>query len=266
MVKSAARILDLLELMAELPHGITLSETARRLVIPKSSLSALLSTLEMRGYVESGADGFRLAGRFRPRGWIGGETGLLVQIAHPVMAELAARTGETAFLGVMTADWGVRYVAKVVSDQPLRYDVDLATVRPAYCISVGLVLLADQPDGALERYLASHPFRKLTPLTVTDPGDIRQMIANVRRQGYAPMADSSVLGTAGAAAAIRGVHGEAVAGLAVIAPSTRFEPAREAITTAVVAAAARITQGLAAPGGSQAPQSGGSAHGTTRAG
>lgn len=243
-VKSAARVLDLLELMAVLPQGVSLSETARRLGIPKSSASALLATLEARGYVACGSDGYRLAGRFRQGCWVGGEAGQLVHIARPVMAELAAEAGETAFLGVMTSERQIQYVAKVVSDHPLRYDVDLDVLRPAYCTSIGLVLLADQTDQALDRYLANHPLRKVTPFTVTDPDGIREMVANVRRQGFAPIADSNVLGTAGAAAAIRGSDGRAVAGLSVIAPSARFEPARATITAAVVGAAERVTHAL----------------------
>ena len=48
-VKSAGRILDVLELLAGLPQGIRLNQLARTLAIPKSSASGLLGTLVVRG-------------------------------------------------------------------------------------------------------------------------------------------------------------------------------------------------------------------------
>ena len=51
-VKSASRVLDLLEIFAAAPSPLGVSELARRLSIPKSSVSALLRTLLLRGYLE----------------------------------------------------------------------------------------------------------------------------------------------------------------------------------------------------------------------
>ncbi|RYZ00913.1 MAG: MarR family transcriptional regulator, partial [Comamonadaceae bacterium] len=52
MVKSAFRVLDLLELLAGTGRAMTHSELARRSGIPKSSLTQLLRTLVQRGYVD----------------------------------------------------------------------------------------------------------------------------------------------------------------------------------------------------------------------
>lgn len=260
-VKSAERVLDLLELMAALPGALTLSEAARRLAIPKSSASGLFATLIGRGYVEAGPDGYRLAARLRVGGWVGGEYGQLVRIARPVMQELAARTGESAFLGIMTSDWRVQYIAKVTSEQPLRYDVDLGALRPAYCTSIGLVLLADRPDPAVERFLATTRLEQFTPHTVVDPVGVRALIARVRRQGYVALANSTVAGTSGVGAPVRGASSRVIAGLAVIAPSARFcrrgeRAVREQAIDAVCAAAGEISRRLAALG-SLGPQAGG---------
>lgn len=249
-VKSAARVLDLLELMAVLPSGLRLTEAARRLGLPKSSTSALFATLVGRGYVEAGADGYRLAPQFRDGSWIGGDYARLVKVAKPAMTRLASATGETAFIGIMTSDWGIQYVAKVVSAQPLRYDVDLGTMRPAYCTSIGLIMLASRPEEAVAEYLGTHPIEKVTPHTITDPQTIRSAIEHVRRTGYASLADSNVLGTSGVAAPVRGASGQVIAGLAVIAPSSRFfrqedDESQGTAIRAVIDAAAEISDLLA---------------------
>jgi IclR family pca regulon transcriptional regulator len=242
-VKSAARILDLLELLAVRLDGIRVNEVARQLGIPKSSASSLLATLQGRGYVESSGDGFRLADRLRD-GWVGGDQARLMRISAPVMKRLVARIGESAFLGVMTPDHRVRYVAKEVGDSPLRYDVAIGTERPAWCTSIGQVLLAGQDDEWLLEYLGRTELRKVTPKTVTDRQKVAATIRRVRRQRYALTADSHVLGASGVAAPVVDSAGRILAGLAVIAPSFRFDEKRDVITEAVSEAAAETSQAL----------------------
>src|SRR5262245_16388176 len=135
-VKSAGRILDVLELLAGMPQGIRVNQLARTLAIPKSSASALLGTLAVRGYIEPNGEGYRLAGSYRGGGWVGGIVGTLVRAGHAVMEKLVADTGESAFLGVATPSFEIRYVAKVVSGNPLRYDVELESLRPAHSTSI----------------------------------------------------------------------------------------------------------------------------------
>jgi DNA-binding IclR family transcriptional regulator len=246
-VKSAARILDVLELLAGMSGGVRVNEMARQLAMPKSSASALLATLQGRGYVHPGADGYRLADAYRSAGWVGGMPAALVRAGQPVMERLVARTGESAFLGVPTTEMDIRYVAKVVSDHPLRYDVELTALRPAYCTSIGQVVLASLDPDALDRYLATHPLTRLTPRTVTDPKALRRILAKARSEGYVTIADSSVMGASGVAAPVH-VEGRVAGGLAVIAPDARFDANRARIVPAVVDAAAEIGRTLAGPG------------------
>src|SRR3546814_2057365 len=102
LVKSAARVLDLLELLAAAPRPLRLAEVAPRLDIPKTSAFALLSTLVAKGYAEEQGGGYRLAGRLRDRGWVGGDVAHMVRVSRAVMAELTQTTGESVFLGVLT--------------------------------------------------------------------------------------------------------------------------------------------------------------------
>jgi len=240
-VKSAARILDLLELLSVVPAPMRLIDIVRQMDMPKSSAFALLNTLAGRGYVDLSGDGYVISERFRSGDWISGEFGLMRRAAQPVMAAVAAGTGESCFLAIAAHDWHVRYIEKSVSGNPLRYDISLPTLRPAHSTSVGLVLLADQPDDVLRRYLASGRVTKLTERTETDPERLMQTITDIRANGYAKVANSSVMGASGVAAAIRGVSGIAIGALCVIAPTPRFDAGQEQITRDVCDAAAQIS-------------------------
>ncbi len=243
-VKSASRVLDLLELMAALPGPVRLNEAARRLGIPKSSASGLFATLEGKGYVTSGSNGFALAEPFRNGGWTGGHYAHLSRISRPVMMRLVEETGESVFLGIMTSDWSVQYVDKIASTSAVRYDVDLSETRPAYNTSIGHVFLASRCEEHLERYLATQPLRKVTPYTVVDPEELRTAIRRVRERGYAEAERSNDIDSAGVAAGIVGSSGKVIAAISVVAPAGRFVQVRDAAVVAVTAAAAQISAAL----------------------
>jgi len=242
--KSAARILDILELLTGVRGSIGVNELARRLGVPKSSASALVATLTGRGYLVSGADGVQLAEAYRGNGWVGGATADLLRQARPAMERLSRQTGESCFLGLPTPTFEVQYADKVVSESALRYDADLALVRPAYCTTIGWVLLAGLAAAELDRYFDGRQLIRLTPKTVTDEARIRAGVAEARRDGYATMTDSHVLGTSGVAAPVRR-HGRVVAGLAVIAPRERFASQAARHVEATVAAAGELSRALA---------------------
>ncbi|MDF2462288.1 MAG: transcriptional regulator (iclr family) protein [Ramlibacter sp.] len=239
-VKSAARILDLLELLSLVSDPIRLTDIALRLDLPKSSAFALLNTLAGRGYVDANGDGYVLSPRYRQGAWVGGEVGLIRRAAEPVMGALSAETGESCFLAVAAPDWQIQYIDKAVTENPLRYDISLPMLRPAHSTSVGLVLLADLSDDVLRRYLASSRIQKVTAKTVTDPELLLHTIQRVRDSGFAMISDSSVIGASGVSAAIHDTSGAAVAALCVIAPTARFDAARHRIVVRVQDAAKQI--------------------------
>jgi DNA-binding IclR family transcriptional regulator len=243
-VKSAARVLDILELLSVLDEPAGVSEVARSLGIPKSSAAALLETLLGRGYLAREGTGYRLAPPLRQGSWVGGEFAHLIRLVHPVMAGAVARTGESAFLGVRTPNWAIRYVDKVVSPKEVRYDGGLSHERPAYCTSVGQVLLAAEPDAVVEKYLATVPLVRVTPATVVRPDDIRAILRQVRERGYAESRNGHVEGASGVAAPIRGPSGRIIAAITLAAPSTRFDEMYATMLCETLRAAEDATKAL----------------------
>lgn len=242
-VKSAGRILDVLELLAGLPQGMRVNQLARTLAIPKSSASALLGTLALRGYVEASGEGYALATGYRGGTWVGGITGMLARACYPVMERLVAETGESAFLGIATPAFEVRYVAKVVSANPLRYDGELDSLRPAHSTSIGQVLLAALSPAELDDYLAQHPLQRANGRPPISERTLRRVLAQVRADGYVTIADSHVAGTSGVAAPVQAAQ-RTIAGLAIIAPTARFDAARSRIVPRVVAAARDLERAM----------------------
>lgn len=231
-VKSAARVLDVLELFSLATEPLGVSEVAKRLGFPKSSSQGLLTTLVSRGYLNRGEQGFELPEELRG-GWVGGLRVRLIRMAEPAMKRMADESGESAFIGVLLKDGSVQYLSKVASANEVRYDASLAPLRAAHATSIGLIILAHLPEHLLSPLLEPSRLHELTPSTVTDPGAIRKILATAKRNGFAEVQDANVEGASGVSAPIFGLNGEVVAALNLGAPSWRYKRARNRMTSIV---------------------------------
>jgi DNA-binding IclR family transcriptional regulator len=247
-VRSAARVLDLLEQLSGQEAGLTLSETAARLGLPKSSALALLRTLVARGYAgKDASDRYVLNDTFRLHGfgWGGHRHARLVAVAGPLMEKLSQDVGETVLIGIARAG-DVQTLAKAVANQDLRYDVDLARPCPFYCTAMGRVLTAFAPEERQSAMLQSSPREKVTASTVTDLDRLHAIIAQVRAEGVAIVEEEWVLGGTGIAVPVFQADGTILAALDIGCVTTRFQAKREGIIAALRQAGDRLTQALSA--------------------
>ncbi|MFC3339407.1 IclR family transcriptional regulator [Paracandidimonas soli] len=242
-VKSATRVLDLLELFSAATEPMGVTEVARKLDIPKSSAQALLLTLTGRGYLLRDENGYTLPPELRG-GWVGGLRTRLLGIAAPILSRMAQESLESAFIGSLTGEGNVQYLAKAVSPKEVRYDASLDHPRPLHCTSMGLAIMAHSPEHDLKRWLQPHRLVKVTSRTQTDPEAIRQWLAKIRKDGYAEVMDANVEGASGASAPIFGTDGRVIAALNLGAPTWRYEQDRRLLIEIVCREAASITRVL----------------------
>ncbi len=245
-VKSAGRVLDVLELLARTSGQVRSTDISEGLGIPKSSTHMLLATLVSRGYVVSGPDRrFALHPSFDAgeASWIGGQLAGLLRSARPAARRLVAASGETALLAVMR-EQKLEYIEKNVSSQEVRCDVPLGALRPLHSTSPGLVLLAHLPDQKLDQYLASAPLERFTEHTLCDVRRLRQELAAIRKRGYCAASDTNSRGASGIAAPIRDFNGNVIAALSIACPTARFEAIRGLATSEVVREARAISDAL----------------------
>ena len=245
-VKSAGRVLDILELLARSDEPMALKDLVSVLALPKSSAHALLRTLQSRGYVErDAADRYALNESLRQSaGWIGGPQAHLAALARPVMEQLRDELEESVFLGVREARGDVKVIAKAVSRAAIRYDSDNPSPRTAYCTGMGRILLAFWDKKSTAAYLMRTRLRAHTPRTVTDAAKLRAILAKVATDGYAVVEEEFVLGGSATAAPVFGANGTVVAALNVGTVSARYPAAKPQIIAGVVRAAATISQRL----------------------
>ncbi len=240
-VKSADRVLDILELLASTDRALGLRDVVRILGLPKSSTHMLIGTLTARGYLVRTADGlFRLAPAMDQGGWVGGIAGQIFRAAQVQLDRLVRDQEESIVLGAPTAGLDVRLLSHRISPQAVRYDVTSMPVIPGWCTAMGQAILSRLPEGRVRAYLEGIERVQATPRTVTDVDAIMERLAVHRMRGHALNIDERFEGASGAAVPICDPNGQPHAALNCVTVTPRFLRKQGAIVAALKAAVAGI--------------------------
>ena len=239
-VQSVDRAFAVLRCVADAPAGI--SDVARAVDLPVSTVARLLGTLESVGAVvrlgDSGRYGIGTGIRVLAGAIDASE--MLVARARTVLAELVAQTGETSGLSVIEGD-EVVYLDHVESAQEVTLRDWTGARLPLHVVSSGLALLAAQPAARIREYLA-RPLSKPTKRTVTDAGRVKRRLAAIRRDGYVWTVGEFDDAITSVAAPVVNARGAAIAAIHCHGPSYRFPGAADprAIAGSVADAARKL--------------------------
>lgn len=223
-VKSADRALELLELFAEHPDGLTLTDVSERTSWPKSSSLALLRTLQQRDFLEvSSATGrYRLGPRVAALGSAYLANISLAQEGADVVRGMSRACDETVHLAVLRGT-DVLYVAKEEGGGHMRMVSMVGRMIPAHGTGVGKMLLASLDPDELDRlYPAGHDLPRLTERTVTDRATFVERLARIRELGYATDNGESTVGVQCLAAPVLDISARVVAAMSISVPEPRF--------------------------------------------
>lgn len=219
-VQSVDRALTILELLARGGDaGVT--EIAAELGVHKSTAFRLVATLEAHRLVEQTEDRgkYRLGvGVLRLAGAASARLDV-VQEARPICRQLAADTGETVNIAVLSESSAL-YLDQVAGSSALQPHNWVGQHIPLHATSNGKVLLSGLDRQALDNLLGKLP--PYTPSTITTKSQLREELDLVRAQGYALAVDELEVGLTAVAAPIRNAHGDVVASMSVSGPTFRL--------------------------------------------
>lgn len=145
--------LDVLELLAAEPRPMTLSSIVTRLGRSHGELFRMVQVLEHRGYVEQSGEGYRLTDTIFSLGMQQPRTRNLIEIALPVMRQLALDIGQSCHLALHTKG-DIVIVARMESAEQLGFSVRVGYRRPLVHAASGAVLYAFQPEDIRRRWEA----------------------------------------------------------------------------------------------------------------
>jgi DNA-binding IclR family transcriptional regulator len=193
--------------------------------VHKSTAFRLVATLEQHGMVEQNEERGKYRLGFGVLRLAGATTARLdvVQEARPICRKLAADSGETVNIAVLS-DRSALYLDQVAGQSSLQSHNWVGQHIPLHATSNGKVLLAGLSSAELDNRLPRLP--AYTSATVTSKARLRKELAEVREQGYAVAVDELEVGLTAIAAPIFNAHGDVIASLSVSGPTFRLHEAR----------------------------------------
>jgi IclR family transcriptional regulator, pca regulon regulatory protein len=194
------------------------SELARMVGMSRSTTHRYVATLASLGYLQQDAatKKYRLGPRVLDLGFSAINSMELRSIAAPHLQQLSDDTGHTVNMAVLDGT-DIVYIERCRSAQQGQREIDLnlhvGSRLPAYCTSMGKVLLADLDEVALADVLGRTQFTQRGPNTIVGRRELLAELERVRAAGYAVNNEELAYGLRSIAAPIRAQNGRAVAAI-----------------------------------------------------
>ena len=183
-VLSLARGLRVIESFEGYHEGRSIIEISKATGLSRASIRRLLLTLELLGYVERSRQVFRLKTQVLRLGFSYLSSSSVVEAARPVLESITEQLHESSSMSMLDGDQ-IIYVARSAASRVLAAGLSVGSRLPAYCTSMGRVLLGALSEPDLAAYLNGLQPRAFTPKTATKLPQIKRAILQARRDGYA---------------------------------------------------------------------------------
>jgi DNA-binding IclR family transcriptional regulator len=227
-VKSADRVLDILELLASRGRPLSHTEIAVAIGIPKSSLTQLLRNLEARQYLKfiPGPNTFEFGVAVtdlarRAKGMV-----VIEKLAQSICEKMTREIDESSSLNLLREDY-VERVCGSSAPHTLQITMKIGDRAPLYAVSSGKVILAFLPAIERESLLKQIVFEKITARTLATIPDLRKELSKISATGVAFSKGEFTSGIVGVAVPVRNEFGNAIGALNVAIPEVRFNAERE---------------------------------------
>ncbi len=222
-VGSLQRGLGVMEILAAHPAGLTLTETADLAGLTRAGARRFLLTLVACGYALQDGRRFTLSPRLLSvaRTWLQGAS--LWSFAEPFMRRVSQQLNESCSAAVLSGE-DVVYVARVPGRHILSVALHVGTRLPAWCTSMGRVLLSDLPASELRAFLGKATIERRTEKSIVDRAALVARIGRVAETGFALVDEELELGLRSIAVPIRDRSRWIVAAINVSIQSSRFSP------------------------------------------
>lgn len=191
----------------------TTSQISKKTGISRAAVRRCLYTLEKLGYVHEDGGRYSLQPQILRLGHAYLAAGFATK-AQPYLDRVNAATHESCSLSVLDGD-EIVYLARSSASRIMSINLLVGSRLPAYCTSMGRVLLANLAPPQLEAYLTRVKLVPLTPKTVTSLSDLRKILDTIRAQDFSLVDQELEIGLRSIAVPVRDTTGNVVASMNV---------------------------------------------------
>lgn len=206
---------------------LTITDAAAAADLDRATARRCLLTLASLGYCDYDGKFFTVTPRILRLGTACLAAMPLPRLVQPWLERLSEKIGESTSVSILD-EREIVYVARASQRRVMSISLAPGSRLPAYCTSMGRVLLADLAAETSRHLIATSTLIARTPRTVTDPDRLSEALRRVKQDGYAAIDQEVEIGLRSLAVPLINARGKTVAALNV-----GFALAEEPMETAI---------------------------------
>ncbi|MBP6862140.1 MAG: helix-turn-helix domain-containing protein [Neisseriaceae bacterium] len=209
---SLARGLLVIAAFAKQEQRQTIADLARLTDLPRATVRRCLYTLKALGYVEHTDNLYQLKPKILTLGYAYLSSTQLAVTAQPYLERVSQQVNESCSLAILENN-EILYVGRSPVKRVMSVVLNVGSRLPAYCSSMGRVLLAAQSPETRQQYYQAVKRTALTERTVHTKTELEPLLLQITEQGYAITNQELELGLCSIAVPVHNVFGEVVAAM-----------------------------------------------------
>lgn len=214
MMGGLAKGLRVIEAFSAEQPRLSIAEAAEIAGLDRATARRCLLTLSELGYAAYDGKFFTVTPRVLRLGTGCLATMPLPRIVQPTLDRLSQEIGQSTSVSILDAG-EIVYVARAAQSRVMSIALMPGSRLPAYCTSMGRVLLAALESEEARHILEAAPRPRRTDHTETDLERLMAALDGIRRAGYATIDQEVEIGLRSLAVPLRTARGRTVAALNV---------------------------------------------------
>jgi DNA-binding IclR family transcriptional regulator len=223
IIPNLDRALRVMELLSNYPDGLTMSEIAEALKIPKNSAFRITATMEYRGFLERipSTKAFSLTNKMTTISHATLAEKSLVDCAWDAMQSLRDECMETVLFGTLIGHEGA-ILEQAPAKHNFKFTVDIGTRFSLHTAAPGKAMLAFMNDNDVKQIVSKIKFEKFTDKTITSAEEYMENLKKVRTCGYGVDCDEEREGMRCLSVAVFNEKKYPLAAIWITGPSSRL--------------------------------------------
>lgn len=219
---SLARGLAVIRAFTQQRRHLTIAQLSQRTGIPRAAVRRCLYTLAKLGYVVADeARGYSLRPGILALGHAYLSSTPLATMVQPLLDHISDALHESSSMAVLEGD-EILYIARsTTTTRLMSIDLGIGSRLPAYCSSMGRVLLASLSAAELDGYLSRVKLTRLTNRTIVSASELKRALDEVRRDEFSVVDQELEIGLRSIAVPVTDPSGKVVASINVGTQSAR---------------------------------------------
>jgi IclR family pca regulon transcriptional regulator len=220
-IAALARGISVIRAFAHQRDRLSLAELSKLVNLPRATARRCLITLQALGYVETTGKYFRLTPQVLTLSQAYFSSSSLPHLSQSYIEQISEAVGESCSVSVLAGD-EIVYVARSSRKRKASVHRDVGANLPAYCTSMGRVLLSNLEPADLDAYFSRVPLKKFNHKTVTDEATLRRLLEQVHKDDFCVIDGELEPSLRAIAVPLRTLSGNVVAAINVSTDTSRM--------------------------------------------